>query len=258
MSGLDGQRGHPIYDVFDKNDTKELDNYRKSLFVEFDRMSEIEKKTRKEIKSFLEVCTEEEGIFGTEGLNPKITGVSTKVIRMDKVKGFGMSVNNNSGELIKSKSRPVNHKIKRNEGFFDVLDDIRKRNLGYVHFVPLHSLWKQYILGLTGGEGRKGKLKLSQLSQFVSQADFHGSIIKVISSRNKECINVEGIVIKETKETFLVISKDNKPRTLLKNHTIFSMEFNNYVIVLYGTQLCYHPSERIKHKFRHKESLNIL
>ncbi|KAK6588828.1 POP4 like ribonuclease P subunit [Cryptosporidium xiaoi] len=258
MNGLDGKRGHQIYNLLDEDDAKGEENRRRDIIMEFNKMDDIERKTKREIKDFLGSCVDEERILGMEGLSSKITGATTKVIRMDKVKSFGLSASGDSSELNNSKPRVVNHRIKRNEGFFDVINDIKKRNLGYAHFIPLHSLWKQYMSGLIGGEDRKRNIKLSQLSQYISQADFHGSIIKVISSRNKEYINLEGIVIKETKETFLIISRDNKPRTLLKNQTIFSMEFSNYVIVLYGTQLRYHPAERVKHKFRHKDSLNIV
>lgn len=268
MNKLDpeGERGHQIYGVF--TDQEKVPRFSRdgldsgTICGSLEDVG-LEPKIMKDVATYLGISggVEDIKLLGHASSNPKLTGIMASVIRMDKVKESKSSQKEQG-------LKKLSHRVFKNEGFFDVAKEIKVRNLGYSHFIPLHQLWKQYIKGLTESSSVRSGLsensrvrgaRLSQLSQSLSQADLHGSLMTVISSRNKSCINVQGIVVKETKETFVIVSPDNKVRTILKSQSIFGIVIpNNYQVTIYGSQLCYHPCERIKHKFRHRDSLNIV
>lgn len=268
--GQEGERGHPIYGVY--TDQEKISCFArgslgpKTICGSLEDVG-LEPKIMKDVANYIgnPGGIEDFKLSGHANSNPKLTGITSSVIRMYKVKEIKSSLDERG-------MKKLSHKVFKNEGFFDVAREIKVRSLGYSHFIPLHQLWEQYIRGLTeqssarscssGSPGEKrggGGARLSQLSQSLSQADLHGSLMTVISSRNKSCVNVQGIVVKETKETFVIISSDNKVRTILKSQSIFGIMIpDNYQVTIYGSQLCYHPCERIKHKFRHRDSLNII
>lgn len=263
----ESDRGHSIYSIFidqEKVPCFGNDNLDSKTIHGSLENTGLDSKVVRDVENYLghSSGTNDLKQLGYGSSNPKLTGITTSVIRMDKVK----EERSFQGEQSLKK---LNHKVFKNEGFFDIVKEIKLKKLSYSHFIPLHQLWKQYIKGLTDSSSvnngfngfmgvRGGGIRLSQLSQSLSQADLHGSLINVISSKNKSCVNAQGIVVKETKETFVIISIDNKVRTILKNQSIFGIMISNeYLITIYGSQLCYHPCERIKHKFRHRDSLNI-
>ncbi|KAF7456090.1 POP4 like ribonuclease P protein subunit [Cryptosporidium felis] len=254
-----GDRGHSIYSVFADQERVSYSEKKgpnsNGMLEDHLEKAGLDFKVRTEISSYLGGSGGPDDIrhsgFGTS--NPKLTGVTTSVIRMDKVK---------EKQSDKSEQpKRLGHRVFKNEGFFDVAKEIKFKKLKYSHFIPLNDLWRQYMTGLVESLQFRsaGKVRLSQLSQSLSQADLHGSVITVVSSSNKGCINLRGIVVKETKETFVMISSDNKVRTVLKFQSVFSIAIPpNHTVILYGSQLCYHPCERIKHKFRHRDTLNIV
>ncbi|OII70749.1 uncharacterized protein cubi_00894 [Cryptosporidium ubiquitum] len=264
---FESDRGHSIYSIFTDQEKVPCfgnDNLNSKTVYGSLEDTGLDLKVMRDVENYLGYSSGMDELkqlgYGTS--NPKLTGITTSVIRMDKVKEEKPAQNEQG-------LKKLNHKVFKNEGFFDIAKEIKLKKLSYSHFIPLHQLWKQYIKGLTessstyggssGATGVRGGIRFSQLSQSISQADLHGSIMNVISSRNKSCVNIQGIVVKETKETFVIISTDNRVRTILKNQSIFGIViFNDYIITIYGSQLCYHPCERIKHKFRHRDSLNII
>ncbi|CUV04918.1 unnamed protein product [Cryptosporidium hominis] len=265
-SNFENERGHSIYDIFTDQEKVTYfgnDNLNSKTICGSLKDAGLDLKVMRDVENFLGNSggIDELKQSGYSSSNPKLTGIATSVIRMDKVKEEKKPQDDQD-------LKKLSHKVFKNEGFFDIAREIKLRKLSYSHFIPLHQLWKQYIKGLiesnsvhSGANGAmrtRGGIKLSQLSQNLSQADLHGSMISVISSRNKSCVNIQGIVVKETKETFVIISADDKVRTILKGQSIFGIVIsNNYLVTIYGSQLCYHPYERIKHKFRHRDSLNI-
>ncbi|EEA05174.1 ribonuclease P protein subunit, putative [Cryptosporidium muris RN66] len=179
--------------------------------------------------------------------NPKLSGIATKIIRLDKKK-----IEKSDCETSKK-----NKKAMKYSNLSDIIDDIRVNNLSYKHFIFLNELWKEYINNIISINS-ENITKLSQICNYITQCDFHGALLEIIRSNNKGYINLKGIIIKETQETFVIISKDNKVRTLIKSGCTFMIHLDNYKILLFGTQFCYHPAERIKHKFRHKASINAI
>lgn len=115
------------------------------------------------------------------------------------------------------KPKPLSAKQRRQLGLYD----IPRHGQKYALFVPLHKLWLGYvreILGsevCSGGQGAAAKL---------SAADFHGAEIEVVRSGCVGRVGIKGIVTKDTRFTFEVITAKNKIKTVPKEGTIFRVE----------------------------------
>lgn len=115
------------------------------------------------------------------------------------------------------KPKPLSAKQRRNLGLYDVPREGQK----YAAFVPLHNLWLGYvreILGnevYTGGQGSAAKL---------SAADFHGAEVEVVRSGCVGRVGIKGIVIKDTRFVFEVITPKNKIKIVPKEGTRFRVE----------------------------------
>jgi ribonuclease P protein subunit POP4 len=101
------------------------------------------------------------------------------------------------------------------------LYDVPREGQKYETFEPLHRLWLGYIreaLGhdlFNGGEGAGAKL---------SSADFHGAEVEVSRSGCPSRVGIKGIVIKDTKFTFEIITRKNALRIIPKEGTFFRIE----------------------------------
>ena len=75
---------------------------------------------------------------------------------------------------------------------------------------------------------------------------FHGLNAKITHSSNPSQIGIEGSIINETRNTF-VLSKDGQKRVIAKNHATFHFTFPDSTIVeLDGTILLGRPENRVK------------
>ncbi|UCD96601.1 MAG: ribonuclease P protein subunit [Candidatus Bathyarchaeota archaeon] len=75
---------------------------------------------------------------------------------------------------------------------------------------------------------------------------FHDLNAKIAYSSNPSQIGIEGRIVDETRNTF-VISKDDKKRVIAKNHATFHFKFPDLTIVeLDGAILLGRPEDRVK------------
>ncbi|KAL3819563.1 hypothetical protein ACJIZ3_005468 [Penstemon smallii] len=98
-------------------------------------------------------------------------------------------------------------------------------------FKPIHEKWKSYTLQL---------LKISrkdQLAQYFLNVDLHGAIILVVQCKIAAYIGIHGIMIRETKETFGIITQDNKFRVVPKKFSVFMLQADCWKITLHGDAL---------------------
>jgi ribonuclease P protein subunit POP4 len=112
------------------------------------------------------------------------------------------------------KPKPLSAAQRRKLGLYDVPREGQKYDL----FKPLHNLWLGYmreILGseiYTGGEGAAAKL---------SSADFHGAEVEVVRSGCVSRVGIKGIVVKDSKFAFEIITEKNRLKLVPKEGTIF-------------------------------------
>jgi RNase P/RNase MRP subunit p29 len=48
------------------------------------------------------------------------------------------------------------------------------------------------------------------VSQHMVKADLNGAFLEIVNANNKQLIGIKGIVAKETKRSFVIISEDEK------------------------------------------------
>lgn len=117
----------------------------------------------------------------------------------------------------RQKPRPLSAREKRITGIYDVPESARK----YEIYVPLHKMWIDYmweVLGMKVGE--KSYVTAQNTGSKLTSADYHGANISVVRSRCVGMVGLAGIVIRDTKFTFQLITEKNElksknPRLLL-------------------------------------------
>ncbi|CAK7226287.1 RNase P/RNase MRP complex subunit [Sporothrix bragantina] len=98
----------------------------------------------------------------------------------------------------------------------------KKGSIKYATFVPLHQLWLGYIREVlgpnelrTGGAGAAAKL---------TAADFHGALVEVTRSACVGRVGTKGIVIRDTRFVFEVVTPANEVKMVPKEGTFFRIE----------------------------------
>ncbi|XP_026666320.2 uncharacterized protein LOC103722396 isoform X2 [Phoenix dactylifera] len=89
-------------------------------------------------------------------------------------------------------------------GTFDLPKEFHNFDL----FKPMHEMWKYYIIELLKETGKK------QLAECFLMADLHGAFFLVVECKTTAFKGVHGIMIRETAETFGIITQDNKFRDI--------------------------------------------
>ncbi|KAL9597303.1 MAG: hypothetical protein Q9219_005227 [cf. Caloplaca sp. 3 TL-2023] len=136
----------------------------------------------------------------------------------------------------KKRPKPLSAKEKRMSGIYE----IPKQSQKYEIYVPLHRMWLEYfweILGMRKGE--RNFITPQAAGPRIASADFHGAKLTVTRSKCVSLVGLKGIVVRDTKFTFQVITKRNEMKSIChllqvqgeqiinrklaipKNHTIF-------------------------------------
>ncbi|KAJ4980111.1 hypothetical protein NE237_010891 [Protea cynaroides] len=95
-------------------------------------------------------------------------------------------------------------------------------------FKPMHDIWKDYIMQLLKNSGG------NQLAQCLLTADLHGAILLVAECKITAFNGASGIMIRETAETFGIITKDNKFRVVPKRASVFIFQADCWRLTLHG------------------------
>ncbi|KUI63478.1 Ribonuclease P protein subunit p29 [Cytospora mali] len=162
------------------------------------------------------------------------------------------------------KPKPLSASQRRKLGLHDVPRDNQK----YATYVPLHNLWLGYareILGsevYTGGQGAGAKL---------SAADMHGAELEVVRSGCVGRVGIKGIVVKDARFVFEVITPKNTVKIVPKEGTLFRVEIpppedpedlaskdtgekapprKNLVFEIHGDQFSVRAADRANKKFK--------
>lgn len=115
------------------------------------------------------------------------------------------------------KPKPLSAKKKRSLCIYDIPKEQRK----YQIYLPLHDMWCEYvrgILGLSTQSDIDSKFRSHVLpttaGPMLASADFHGAMIEVVRSRCISRVGLKGIVLKDTKYTFEVITEQNELKSM--------------------------------------------
>ena len=131
----------------------------------------------------------------------------------------------------------------------------------------------QEVLGL----GQKSKIITAQShGSLLASADFHGADITVVRSGCVDRVGLRGMVVRDTKFTFVIVTCGDEVKTIPKRDTVFrfeipvpseaeagedenmiepersSSEKKNLVFELHGNQFEVRPADRANKKFKWK------
>jgi len=174
--------------------------------------------------------------------------------------------------LRKQKPRPLSAKEKRQTG----VHDLKPEEIKYDIYKGLNEMWNGYMLEVLGytnnGEVSKVQIQRGTTAQghgpLLASADFHGAEIEVVRSKDAGKIGIKGIVVRDTKSTFVVVTEKNELKTLPKKAAIFrykvwlpttndSGQSRTVVLELHGSQFEKRPAERASRQFKW-QSMNDL
>lgn len=109
----------------------------------------------------------------------------------------------------KLKPKPLSAKERRKLCVYDIPKEQQKYEL----YLPLHALWQGYmreVLGLSG-EGPHGNyVSIKNAGPMITSADLHGAIVQVVRCKSVGRVGIQGIVLKDTKFAFEVITPKNE------------------------------------------------
>ncbi|KAI5019023.1 hypothetical protein ZWY2020_043911 [Hordeum vulgare] len=150
--------------------------------------------------------------------------------------------------LIHSKRSKRHMSLKQHKkcGSFDLHDTFRRFDL----YKPMHEMWKEYMRELTKSTPKK------QLSENLLSADLHGALIIVAQCKAASYQGVSGIMIRDTAETFGIISEDNRFRVVPKAGSVFVLQADCWKVTLIGDKLS--PKERLKESQRMQRAQSLI
>ncbi|KAI9728158.1 MAG: hypothetical protein M1828_004619 [Chrysothrix sp. TS-e1954] len=99
--------------------------------------------------------------------------------------------------------------------------DIPKSEVRYEVYQGLHRLWCEYMRDVLGLDKRKIFVTAQSAGQNLASADYHGAEVEVVRSRCISRVGCKGIVVRDSKFMFVVVTKQNQLKHIPKEHTIF-------------------------------------
>ncbi|XP_061671533.1 ribonuclease P protein subunit p29 [Syngnathoides biaculeatus] len=152
-----------------------------------------------------------------------------------------------------SKKRPkgINAQQKREMKIFHIKSEHQRYEL----FLPLHELWKQYIIDLCNG--LKPTSSPQSVQQKLLKADFHGAIITVVRSKCPSYVGTTGILIQEFKHVFKIVTQQDKVKVIPKRNSVFQVEINGFISYIYGNKFEQRASERSAKKFKISGTIDL-
>ena len=165
-----------------------------------------------------------------------------------------------------AKPKPLSAKEKRETG----VHRLKKSEVRYEIYKGLHELWNGYMLEILGSTDSEGKLRpgweekkvaSEGVGSLLASADFHGAEIEVVRCTDTGRMGAKGIVVRDTKFAFVIVTEQDQVRTIPKKGNVFRYavkiavdgeEKRNLVFEVHGTQFEFRPVERANKKFKWK------
>ncbi|KAH9831886.1 hypothetical protein Tdes44962_MAKER08894 [Teratosphaeria destructans] len=119
------------------------------------------------------------------------------------------------------KPKPLSAKQKRALGVYEIPKSQQK----YAIYVPLHKMWCSYIREILGlKDGSRSWVDANGAGPMLVSADYHGALVEVVRSRCVSRVGLKGIVVKDTKFTFEMVTETNELKVVPKEFTVFRFE----------------------------------
>ena len=124
---------------------------------------------------------------------------------------------------------------------------ISKDEQKYDKFLPLHNLWKNYVQTLFSNKNGKVMIRAEER---VLKIDYHGAKFEVKKSKCESFVGISGIIVKETKNMFEIITQQNELKAIPKRETLFEFLIHGHKISIYGNAIVGRPGERMVKRFK--------
>ncbi|CAG8073286.1 unnamed protein product [Penicillium olsonii] len=163
------------------------------------------------------------------------------------------------------KPRPLSAREKRKSGLYD----LPKEECKYAIFNGLHDLWVGYMQDVLDLKPTHAPhVTPTSHGSKLASADYHGAEVEVVRSRCAGRVGVKGIVVRDTKFTFVVVTPRDEMKTVPKEHTVFRFtvplpkpsasadqkesaeESKSLIFELHGSQFENKPVDRANKKFK--------
>lgn len=132
----------------------------------------------------------------------------------------------------KRKPRPMTSRERKDAAFGQIPKEAQKYEL----YLGLHDLWCDYIRDVlnmprstTAANGEQSQrsiphLRDASVCERLLKADYHGALVRVTKSKCPSYVRLEGIVVKETRNTFIVCTRKDQCKTIPKECSVFEFQ----------------------------------
>lgn len=149
-----------------------------------------------------------------------------------------------------TKPKPLSAKQKRALCIYDIPVSQQK----YSIYEPLHAMWCTYMREVLG---ERSYVDANIAGPLLVSADYHGAKVEVVRSRCVSRVGIKGIVVKDTKFTFEIITDKDVVKRVPKEFTIFRFEIPGkdeeskaMVFEIHGSQFESRAPDRANRKFK--------
>ncbi|CZT17968.1 related to ribonuclease P protein subunit p29 [Ramularia collo-cygni] len=149
-----------------------------------------------------------------------------------------------------TKPKPLSAKQKRALCIYDIPASQQK----YSIYEPLHTMWCTYMREVLG---ERSYVDANIAGPLLISADYHGALLEVARSRCVSRVGLRGIVVKDTRFTFEMITENNEVKKVPKEHTLFKFELPRkeedckaMVFEIHGSQFESRAPDRANRKFK--------
>lgn len=118
-----------------------------------------------------------------------------------------------------------------------------KKQFKYCDFERVHELWLDYARKVCNVRN-------------ILRMDLHGCKLTCTASKNPTLIGIEGIVVQETMNTFIVIKESNALVILPKRDSLFDFKIDNKLFRIHGCNLLFSAKKRTKVKYKDRRSVS--
>ncbi|KAK9236675.1 hypothetical protein V1525DRAFT_406212 [Lipomyces kononenkoae] len=256
-----------------KSNLDEKDTRTDEKMVKSDRnASALRKRRSKRAKKFAESAELRQHIISLAQSDTLISDSDNDDTAVDET-GDGVVIH---------RPKPLSSAEKKRKKMFELQPEASN----FMIYMELYKLWQSYaaeLLGLTPTSSPPTSHgQLQTLASKLTSADFHGAYVVVDRSKCVSRVGLQGIIVRDTKSAFVIVTKSNALRIVPKEHTVFrigirkpgiqarfkgesdqiirekeKVQIGNttlelFSFLVYGSQLMYRPADRSGRKFKSK------
>ncbi|CAB4253269.1 similar to Saccharomyces cerevisiae YBR257W POP4 Subunit of both RNase MRP and nuclear RNase P [Maudiozyma barnettii] len=171
-----------------------------------------------------------------------------------------------------AKENKINNRSDLNKLLREKYKDLFDKLPRYETFLPMYEdFWVEYIkdilsLSSTVESGSRPSINANTSLMKLSMADYNGSLLKIVKSKNRNMTGIEGIVIWDSQKSFIMVTEGDlidDVKCIPKKGTIFSFEIpiNEEEALQYsilGDRFKYRSVDRASRKFKARRCDDML